>query len=425
VPAPWPLVASYFLSALVLWLAAAAVSLRAAAPLAQQAIAAPEVLLAVHLIGLGFLPMAVVGAALHVLPMLLRAPARPARGWLALPLLAVGPLLAWAIAWREETWVRVGAAVLAAGVLIVAVDLLLLVRRAPGDRLLLVSRVAIVLAVVHACLALAAGLVLVERPGGGLVGEGLQGTLAVHVHLAALGWLTLLIVAVGRSLAPMLALAPAAPRRRFPTEETGLTVGLWALLAGLLAPSRAALVSGVALVLAALARFSLLLSRVGRRQRQPGLEGPLGHLLLGLVFLLQAAVLGLIMAAEMRVPPSRAAAYVIFLLLGWASGVTVGHVGKLLSLSLWSGWPPGPRPRQAALYPRRLWALEAALLGLAVELLAAGALLGEVAATQAGAALLASSAGVALLGALFTLSRRRLRPERHPLHFPAPARPAS
>jgi len=48
----------------------------------------------------------------------------------------------------------------------------------------------------------------------------------VHLHLALVGWIALLIVTVGRNLAPMLALAPAAPRRRRPVDEVLLVAAL-------------------------------------------------------------------------------------------------------------------------------------------------------------------------------------------------------
>jgi hypothetical protein len=57
--------------------------------------------------------------------------------------------------------------------------------------------------------------------------------LLVHLHLAALGRLALLILAVGRTLGPML--APAAQPRRHPLEELLLTPGLWLVLAGIAA----------------------------------------------------------------------------------------------------------------------------------------------------------------------------------------------
>ena len=83
----------------------------------------------------------------------------------------------------------------------------------------------------------------------------------------------------------------------------------------------------------------------------------------GTVFLLEAAAAGYA-ALYGHVDARRAgAAFAILVLAGWAAGVTLGHLGKLLSLSAWSTWPPGPRPKQAALYPRRPWEAEAAASG--------------------------------------------------------------
>jgi len=107
------------------------------------------------------------------------------------------------------------------------------------------------------------------------------------------------------------------------------------------------------------------------------LEAPLAHLLAGVLFLLQAAALGTAMLVGLVSTRTGLAAYVILLLLGWAAGVTLGHLGKLLSLSLWVWWPPGPRPKQNALYPRRVWLAEAAAFASGVEVLAIGALAGQ------------------------------------------------
>ena len=78
-PAPAALVAAYFAAALA-WLAATVAFVVAAPQLAAAGVATPEVLLAVHLVGLGFLPLAVTGAVLHVLPTLLRTDASRAAG---------------------------------------------------------------------------------------------------------------------------------------------------------------------------------------------------------------------------------------------------------------------------------------------------------------------------------------------------------
>jgi len=99
------------------------------------------------------------------------------------------------------------------------------------------------------------------------------------------------------------------------------------------------------------------------------------------------------------------AAYVILLLLGWAAGVTLGHLGKLLALSLWVWWPPGPRPKQSALYPRRVWLAEAVTFACGVEVLAVGALAANRAVTVVGAALLIGAALLGATGAGLTWSR--------------------
>ena len=98
--------------------------------------------------------------------------------------------------------------------------------------------------------------------------------------------------------------------------------------------------------------------------------------------------------------------YVVLLLVGWAVGVVVGHVGKLLSLSLWVWWPPGPRPKQAALYPRRVGLAEALCFAGGVELLAVGIVAGSATAARAGAAVLLASALLTAVGAWSTWRRR-------------------
>jgi hypothetical protein len=147
------------------------------------------------------------------------------------------------------------------------------------------------------------------------------------------------------------------------------------------------------------------MARVARRSRLP-LEAPLAHLLAGVLFLLQAAVLGVAMLLDAVSPHRGLVAYVIFLLVGFAAGVTVGHLGKLLSLSAWVWWPPGPRPKQDALYPRAVWLAEAAAFGLGVELLAVGSLAGTAGLARAGGTLLVVAAALAATAATITWLRR-------------------
>lgn len=408
-PAPFWLVAAYFQSSLVLGLAAALALCLAADDLARGALAAPDVLLAVHLFGLGFLPFAVAGAALHVLPILLRnsAPAVPAV--IALVLLWSGPALAVGLSRGQQAIARPAAAGVAIALVLVAALVVKLAVAAPRSRTLLASRAGVVLSAANAALAFAAGALLLDRGYLPFLGVGHERLIAIHLHLAVLGWLTLLIVTVARTLAPMLALAPSAPARRFPSSELALTGGLWLLVVAIATRERPLALGASLVVLASLASVVRELVRVAREHRLPALEAPLVHLVLGLGFLAQAFALGVLLVA--RDPrPAELAAYVLWFLGGWAGGVTLGHVGKLLAVSAWMGWPPGPRPSQAWFYPRRLWLLEAGSFSLGIDVLAVGALIGHGATALAGSALMALALLVALAAATATLARAGVAP---------------
>jgi hypothetical protein len=257
----------------------------------------------------------------------------------------------------------------------------------------------VLLATLHAAAALAFGALLAEREWRPLWGIPHERLIAIHLHLAVIGWLTLLLVTVGRTLGPMLALAPAEP-----IEELALTGGLWLLLTGLALDARTLEAAGGLVVLAVLVRFAALMARVGREHRLELPEGPLLHFVTGLFFLAQAALLGLGMVVGVfEVTPRRLVAYVLALLVGWAAGATLGHLGKLLSLSVWAWWPPGRRPKQAALYPRRLWLAEAAAFAIGIETAVDGALAGSEFAVAAGGVVLIAAAAAAFVGAVLTL----------------------
>lgn len=403
-PIPAGLLAAYAGGALAAWIAATAVLVAAADDLARGAFYDGSVLLAVHFAAALALPLGVAGASFHLLPVMLRNDLASVRAlWLALPLLAGGGLVAGGLAQGSSPLLWIGAAAVACGLAIVGAELGLLVIRAPGDRMLITSRVGVGLSLLHAAFALAAGSLIFERRGS-FWGVPYDRWLLVHLHLALVGWIALLIVTVGRNLAPMLAQAPAAPRRRAPIDELVVVAGLWLLLIGLAADIRAVSLVGGAVIAATIARFGVLLVRTARARRAP-LDAPLGHLVTGAAFLAQAAVLGFVAAAgggSVR----RVEGYVVFLLFGWAAGVVVGHLGKLLSLSLWVWWPPGPRPKQAALYPRRLALVETIVFAVGLELLALSVVFGHPAPARAGAVLLCGSAVLAAAVAAVVWSRR-------------------
>jgi hypothetical protein len=408
-PIPAGLLGSFVAASLAMWCAAAVALVAAADELAHGVPSAPEVLLTVHLVAAGALPLGVVGASLHLLPVMLRNDLPSVRAlWAAVPLLLGGAAVAVGIQHWSRLLVWAGAIGVACGLAIVLWELGALVVRAPRERMLIASRTGVALALVHATAALVAGALIFDlhRPFWGIAYDR---WLLVHLHLALVGWIALLIVTVGRNLAPMLALAPTAPRRRRPVDEMLLVAALWVLLVGLATNDPTVMLIGGGAAAAAMARFGLLVARVVRSKRAP-LDAPLGHLVAGGAFLAQAVVLGLLSAAGVggvRVVE----AYVVFLMIGWAGGVVVGHLPKLLSLSLWVWWPPGLRPKQAQLYPRRIAVAETAVFTAGVEVLAVAVLAGNVAAARVGAVLVLASAVVAAATAA-EVWRRRPREER-------------
>ena len=158
-------------------------------------------------------------------------------------------------------------------------------------------------------------------------------------------------------------------------------------------------------MLAGLARPASLFARVAGSGRIGVREGPVAHVAVGLAFLAQAALLALAAVAGAVTDRRAAVAGVLLLGVGWAVGVIVGHAGKLISLSGWGSWPPGPRPKQADLYPRAGWQVEVALFAAGVELLALGVVAESEAVSRVGAALLVAAAGVALASAAETVRR--------------------
>lgn len=400
------LLAAYCALALAGWIAAAVVLLLAAPDLAAGNPLAELPVLATHLVTLGVLPLAVTGAAFHLLPVMLRNDVRrPRLLQLAVPLLAGGYLLAPGVALGLDAAVWVGSALVAGGLAIVAVELLGLAWRAPGERILVASRTGVVLVVLHVVAALVLGALAFGRLGSPFAGVRFDRWLLVHLNLGAIGWLTLLIVTVGRTLVPMLSFAPTAGKRRYPDVELATACGLWVLLAGLAGGWQPVTLVGGAVVVLAVGRFLVQAVAVARTKRA-ALEAPLGHVLAGVVLLAEAAVLGFLAATGAIDQVRAATAYVLLLVLGWGAGVTVGHLGKLLSLSLWVWWPPGPRPKQGALYPRRLWLVEAGLFAVGVQLLAAGVLAGSEAAAWAGGVGLLASALLAAGGTAWTWRAR-------------------
>jgi hypothetical protein len=405
-PAPFELGAPAYLIALAGWLAAAVLLLLAADELVGLAVSSEETLAAAHAIGLVFFPLAVAAAVWQLLPVMLRNdPPRPGLRWIVLALLLAGIPLAVAVGTGRDRLGAVSATLVGVGFALLLAEVALMIQRAPAGRLIVVSRPAVALAMANAVVAFALGAVAFADGGPEPLGVPYERLLLVHLSLAVVGWLTVMILAVGRTLVPMLALAAAEPPRTVPWPELGLVAGLWAFAFGI--ARSAELLVGVGLVvmagaLVAPARVfvrSALAPKIGYR------EGPAAHVAVGLAFLAQAVVVALAAVAGAGAGRRAAVTCVVLVGVGWATGVILGHLGKLVSLSGWGSWPPGPRPKQADLYPQRAWQVEVALFAFGVELLALGVLVSSELTARIGGVLLLVAAAVALAAGVESVRR--------------------
>lgn len=403
-PGPWGLVAPAFVLALAGWLAASAALLVSGDALARAATWDDTLVLAVHLTGLVLFPFAVAGGAWHSLPPMLRNSLRRPRLLRFALVLMLGSIpLAVGVA-RDVAWLGAAGALMLVGALaLVASSIVGLVLGAPKGRTLVASRTGVALAILHAVLAFVLGAALFGGDGGELLGLARDRLLVVHFTLAAVGWLAVLLIAVGRVLDPMLALAAAPSPRRFPLLELAVVGALWPALAGVALGVRPLALAGAVALALALAPFGAAMVRAGAGGKIGLREGPLAHVLIGGVSVVQGGLVAVAGLAGVLDERRAATAYAVLLVGGFAAGVLVGHAGKLLALSAWANWLPGPRPRQESLYPRRLWQLEALLFFVAVQLLADGTLLDLAAVVRAGEIVLVAAAATALAGAALTL----------------------
>lgn len=395
---PWALPVSLLAVAALAQVAGLAALLDASGDLSAGIAYGPAQLGAVHLLGLAFLSVAIMAALLQLVPVLLRR--RLARtGWAV----AAGAMLAagsWGLA--AGLWTGGRALTAGGGTLVILGGLVLLV--------------ALVLAVAGASRAGALGatgwglaasalwLAAVLALGGVMAANRLDPFLTVdrwrligaHAAVALLGWIGGTILAVALKLGPMFALSHGYRARLGTAALVTWHASVAPVAVGLglgVAPLAAA--GGVAL-LAACALAGAFLVDVARHRRRRA-EAPLVHLGLGVAAtgaacaLMLAAWLG---AGDMRRASLSAGALV---LVGLGTGVTSGHLFKIVPMLVWTGryarlaGTPGA-PRLADMYPVRLAQLEVVAFAAGLLALVDGLLAGSAFAVRAGVVLLMAAA---------------------------------
>jgi hypothetical protein len=377
----------------------------------------PRLIAVVHLVTLGFITSAILGALYLVGPLALRLPLPERRA----DLLAVGSWIVGVSGIVSHFWIERYEGMAWSGAMALLTPLwvgarvLVGLRRAPAP---LEARLPIALAILNLFAAGALGVMLgVNKHHPFLPFAQLAGVHA-HLHLAAVGFATLMVVGVGYRMLPMV--IPAAPPRGRLALTSGLVIeaGTLGLAAALLFAPRL-LVPCAVLVVAGLGLFFsrvafMLANRRPPPTERPRPDWPLLHAMQALAYLALTALLGLTLAA---VPASDAAlrlamAYGACGLLGFLSQLVVGIEARLVPLAAWlhgfaaGGYGALPPSVHTAMPPAAAMAAWVAWT-LGVPCVAGGLAFDRAAATATGAAALALA--VAITAASAARAVRRLR----------------
>ena len=399
---PMSLPFRYFGAAVAFQVAAWALLLAHADALAGFAGGLGPVFAALHLVTLGVLAMAAIGATLQLLPVATRQPVRAL--WavkLAWWLLATGAaLFAFAAATYRVAWMGPGALLAIAALGIYAALLYANLRSARGMRVVVAHGWAAL-----ACLAAlaATGLALVARYEHGLALDHAAFRNA-HLVLAAYGFLGLLAAGLSGFLLPMLAVAPPPPARH---AIAVLALALAGIALAALGWTRAGAPLGLA---AALGHVWLM-----ERSLRARLRAPLGTAFVlvraAWACLVASLALAVLMAFD-RAPAGAGALFGLLLVPGWLLTFLLGVLQRIVPFLASVHALSGGRPLASALTPARLLAVHAALHLGALALLFAGS-------HAAGAAL--GLVGALAYAAFFVYVLRKAHHGIPTRHQPAPA----
>jgi hypothetical protein len=319
---------------------AAALVVLWAGPAALASRWAPATLAATHLITLGFLTMAMLGAMQQMLPVLagssLPYPRVVSRALHALLVLGV-LLLAAGFLWPRAEWMRLSVPVLGAAMAIALSAL--------GSSLLRVrsSHASVrTMRLAAAALAVTAGFGLYLAAGHGWGFPWTPRVTDLHVGWGVVGWLTLLVAGVAYQVVPMFQITPdyPAPMMRWLTPALFALLVLWTLahppVPGWPRSPLLGQIAGV-LIVVGVALFALVTLHLQMRRRRRLPDVTLAFWRVGMASLLLA--LGLWLLA-MAVPSlSYLRWYPLLLgtlvLIGFGASVVNGMLYKIVPFLIW------------------------------------------------------------------------------------------
>jgi hypothetical protein len=253
--------------------------------------------------------------------------------------------------------------------------------------------------------------------------------LAIHVHYGGIGWLTFLLMGVSYRLVPMFAIAPAPAGGLARWNLQAMFVVLNGLALALALDAPRALVACAAWLLAAGCGVYIWdMARIYRARRRR-LDLTMAAMWGALASLGLAALMGALWSTGL--PEKRFAAtpwllaYAYLAIGGWCALAICGHLTKIIPFLMWlrpygRGMARGPVPLLKDLLPQRAATAAIASYATGFALNVAGLFGARPALVRVGSVLAAAGA-LALFGALLTVLLPRHRSTRAPAHQTARA----
>lgn len=357
--------------------------------IAAGAFIAPRVVGVVHLFTLGFIATSIFGALYQFLPVAVGAPIRSMRtARITFVLLASGiPTFVTALVAPFPTLIPIGAGAVALAFGLFALNCAATLAGAPERTL---TWWALAASSVFLVLTLGFGFSLALNVTTGFAAAARFDLLAIHVHVALVGWVMLVMVGVGQRLIPMFMLSHGADERPARAAVTLLSTGCI-----LLSLSRgAALRAGSAVVIGCgVIAWFVQVAAFYRHRKKRELDGGMRLAMTGVGGIACALLMAPLALTRGWGSAHLLGSYVFALVVGGITLFIAGHYFKIVPFLVWfhrygSKVGKGTVPRVADLYSARAVHAALGLFVLGVVTTALGIASATAVAVRAGALVL-------------------------------------
>lgn len=335
-----------------------------------------------HLFTLGWLTTTIFGALYQLLPVALGAPVRWERlGHVSFACHAPGVALFVAGIITSSTMLHhVGIGLITAGIILVILNVGFTL---PTSTARDVTWWAVVAALTALASTLVLGIMLLHNLHTGFLREERIVVLAVHLHIALIGWALVMIVGMGHRLLPMFLLAHRADTKWTGRALALLPAGLPLLAAGLLLHQAVVAWLGAALLEAGVICFLVQARLFYKARIRPRLDVGLRFTRASLLFIALGALLApAVLAIGGSRQPRLATTYLIVGLLGGIVLFVVGQFYKIVPFLAWISRYRGKVGREkvpsvAELYSARVAEWQLFVMTTSVVAIALGVVLGN------------------------------------------------